>query len=679
MQLVRYNIAKYGLGTESSLEDQPLEFSPIFTNRFRNLWGKAEKRQGMSQVGTDIAGNPTITGVHEFVNINGQVSLFASANGMIWKYDGTSTWNMVLTGKADVRLFAVQMGNKLIFVNGIDRNFYTDDEGVTFKELQPIVNLGSLASGSSSTRITDALITNWVTQTFVAINDLVFDATVSGYGIITSVGAVGLDITPISASATGIGAATGTPAAGNRYEIYDLVELNIIPTVTVPDNTATTTSGTTPTVIAVSGVNFSSTDARVGDIVSNTTRNAVTFITAVSSNINVTSVGAQTSGDSVVFLKKAMPISNYAHVHYGRLYLVDSRDPRKVRVSGPNDPQDFSTEARTLTTSTIDYGSKQPVGDIILTLGTFQRYLVAAGKQSVYVDDGTDPIADTSAAVLNFQPVGLFPQGCVSRYGLASIGNDMMYVGHDGMRSFRASFDAKNTDTLNISEQLKSEIVSLIQSKEDDPDDVQLLHYKRRNWVMLKIGDAIYNYNYTPTNENGVLVPIGSWSKFTGKLAAQKCFLVQRNSNLVTAGANGRVYKFDQGNFDDAGDTIPTTYRTAWLTLQEGQTNADVYYKDGRYVQPVFETFAPIEYTIRAEAGYGLESVDTVVSTAEGGAVVGFARVGSAVIGGNVISNKKQPLRWRGQQFRLTISTDDSSGPDIISHVNVFGNVFGRK
>lgn len=43
MRTVKYQMPINGLGTESSQDDQPLEFAPVFTNRFRNLYGKAEK------------------------------------------------------------------------------------------------------------------------------------------------------------------------------------------------------------------------------------------------------------------------------------------------------------------------------------------------------------------------------------------------------------------------------------------------------------------------------------------------------------------------------------------------------------------------------------------------------------------------------------------------------------
>ena len=43
------------------------------------------------------------------------------------------------------------------------------------------------------------------------------------------------------------------------------------------------------------------------------------------------------------------------------------------------------------------------------------------------------------------------------------------------------------------------------------------------------------------------------------------------------------------------------------------------------------------------------------------------------------ITNPKCPLRWRGKQAQLTITTDTSVGGDILNSYTIYGNVFGRK
>lgn len=721
MQIVKYKPAALGLGTESSSKLQPLDFSPNITNRFYNMLGDLEKRRGLQQLGAQIttafgvtASSVYLNNIHEYIDASGNSTLFASGTvalqesqtfGCLWRYNAVSAyWERVLTA-AQVRspyqkMYSAQMGNKLIFCDGartypfsttdsitvvndtpIERNIFIENPSVGVsafytRQLFSVITEGIAGGGSTPNLLFDSDISNWRTQTNVAVNDLVITAEsptqgLAGAGIITSVGTSSLDITPISANALGIGGTGASMASGTPYKIVDLVELNIIPVSaaggTIYDNIAVAGQATSAAAVTVTGIDLLAAGLRIGDYIYNTTRGAITRVSTIGSAaanypILVRSVTGQTAGDSLVFLKDAMPIASYPHVHYGRLHLIDARDPTKIRVSGPDDPEDFTTFNKTLSSVTIDYGARQPKGDILLTMATFQRYLVVGGKAGLFVTDGTNPIADVTADVIDLDPVGLFPQGVFSAEGLQSIGNEMLYIGNDGMRSFLAAFDSKNTTTNNKSEQIKTEIINALQAT--SAGQVKLIHYPRRNWVMMKIADVIYNYNYTPMYSNGKYNNIGTFTKFTGLLAQQDAFLVTRAGDLITADSTGRVYTFDvSGVFTDNGTNIDTTYVSPWHTLQESETNADIIVKDGRYIKPVFETSAAIKYNISVVGDFSELATDSVIVTA-------------AVSG---ITNPKMPLRWRGQQAQFTITTDTSVGGDIINSYTVYGNVFGRK
>ena len=712
MQIVKYKPASLGLGTESSSRLQPLDFSPNIINRFYNVLGDLEKRRGMVQLGAQItsigvgnggfpgtrqACSAKISNLHEYIDSSGNSTLFASgiaettaANyGNIWRYNASANFWVdalttsvlaigVLKKSPFAKMFSVQMDNKVLFTNGIDRNFYMNapasDVSIGYtKQLYSTITKGTLGSGSNHNTITDGDISNWRTQTNVAINDLIYITrptdNVGAAALITSIGTSALDITDVSGSANGMGGGV-IPTAGYPYRIVDLVELNIIPNnatnYTLLDNVAVAGSSTSANAISVTSFNFSNTLIRAGDYVYNTTLGAVSQVTTVSSGISISDypIVGQAAGDSIVFLKDAMPIATFPHVHYGRLHLIDSRDPTKIRVSGPNDPEDFTTFSKTLSSITIDYGARQPKGDVLTTMGTFGRYLVVGGKNGLFVTDGTNPIADVTADVIDLDPVGLFPQGVFSTLGLESVGNEMLYIGYDGMRSFMAAFDSKNTTTNNKSEQIKTEIINALQAQSATPDNVQLIHYPRRNWVMMKIGDVIYNYNYTPMYSMGKFNTGGTFTKFTGLLGQQTAFLITRAGDLITADATGRVYTFDvSGVYTDNGTNIATTYTSPWHTLQEADLNPDITVKDGRYIKPVFETSAAIKYNISVVGDYSQLATDSVVVTA-------------AVSG---ITNPKTPLRWRGQQAQFTITTDTSVGSDIINSYTIYGNVFGRK
>lgn len=666
----KYLPGRLGLTTEFSLAQTPIEYSRTLVNRFINIRGDAEKRQGMRQLGSNVPSNPTITGIHEFVDRLGNITLFCSAFGIIYKYNtGTQAWASVLTGKdSSSRLLSVQMAGKLIFVNGVDRNFYTDDAGVTFKELKAIVESGTASStATSSTSLTDAQVTSWL-ATFVTNNDIVYNNTLNAYGIVTSVGATNLSMSTIGSAATGVGLASRNQQSGDQYEVLDYVSLNIIPTPSGADNFATLTSGSSTTQVRVSGVDFSTTEVKVGDFIYNTTRNALTTITAVSANLNVTSITAQAVNDSVTFHKSAMPIATWPHVHYGSLYLIDARNQGQVRISGPADPQDFTTNQNTLESSTLYYDSKQPQAEIILCLKTFQQYLIAAGQRNVYADIGTQTVRTSGNAInsgLDFAPIGLFPQGSVSRFGVESIGGACVFSANDGLRNFNANFNANTFQTTNISEVIKTELARLIVEQVDAgrPDEIQTIHYPRRNWLMFKAGNVIYNYNYTPYYDKGQITqtPYGSFSKFTGRFAQQKTYYLRRNGDLLCGGEDGKVYELDRGGYSDDGDNIPTSLETGYLKLSEAQEGTQT--KSGTYIKPVFETDQVINYTITATGGYDNLTTDSITATS---------------LSGQEILFQKYPLRWKGEQFRIRIDTDDALGPDIITGFYVYGNILGK-
>lgn len=678
----KYYPGKNGLGTEFGLSEMPLEYMRKFTNRFINLQGNAEKRQGMIRLGNQVTGNQSITGLHEFINKFGVLYLFSSGGGNIYRHNETTdNWDVVLTGKNSTkRLLSVQMAGKLIFVNGSDRNFYTDDGGATFHELKALMEVGTASStATNSISMTDAQITNWDTQTLVTNNDLVHNITLDAYGVVTSAGATNISVTNIGVSAAGLGQASRSPASGDFYEIIDLIEMNILPVGVGFDNFGTLTSGSSTTQISVSGVDFSTTEIRTGDYVYNTTRNAVLQVGGVSANIAVTSCKSQTAGDSIELFKSAMPISSWPHVHYRRFYSIDARNEGLVRVSGPDDPQDFSTDQLILTADVEDFTSRQPQAEKLLSIKTFMQYLVVGGQRNVYIDSGTNPSA-TSAQAVDIKPVGLFPQGCVSRFALENLGGTMIFGANDGIRNFVSIFNSETFQTTNLSEAIKSEITKAIANKVvTDTDEIQAIHYPRRNWMLFKIGDTIYNYNYTPQYSQGTIQPAGygSFSTFTGKFANQQVYYVRRNGDLLCADDTGRIYEFDKGNYDDDGDSIPTILETAFLDLSEPQEGTQS--RSGCYIRPIFETSLPITYTIEAKGGYDETGNDLASATTTGVGMVDFGVVGSSPIGGSRVFDQKLPLRWKGRQFKVQIGTDSTDGPDIIIGFTIYGNILGKQ
>lgn len=668
MLTVTYDLPYNGLGTDFSQFERPISFAEVYTNRFRNITGGAERRPGMLRYGSQIPTIPNLTRLHEFVSDLGSETLMSSDNfGNIYAYDvSASSWSTIKSGGANATYISGEADGKLIFVNGQDRNIYWD--GTSFQEVKALITQGILAGGSNSTTVIDGDITNWIGGTLVANNDIVYNVTRNAYGIVTAVASASLTITSIP-----------TQVPGDSYQLIDYVDLNIIPDGTGNnDNVATAGPGTTTSVIAVSGVNFANTEIRFGDFVYNTTRGLVTNIASISANVNLQSnITGQTSGDALAFFKSAMPIASWVHVHYGRTYYLDSRNNNRVVISAPDDPQDVTTFQKTLDSTSFNFGSVTPQGDALISMSSFLSYFVAGGKRAIYIYKGTDPIQDASSSDLDFEAIASYPDGLASRFGLTTNGSDLLYMTDDGLQAINIGYNTSNTVQNNASVPIRNTLRNLI-AQTSNTDVIQNTYYARRAWTINKIQNSCYVLNTNPSyGRDGKLVNIASWHLFNGFWAAQNHYFVRRNGDLFACGNNGLVYQMDTSAATDDGTPISTELTTAWLTLEEPQQTPRI--KELKYIRPVFESGANIEYTITAHAGWDNYSSDTIIVSGGGtGGIIGTAIIGTDMIGsGEFAQANKYPLRVRGEQIQIEFATESSAKPDIITGFNLYGNICG--
>jgi len=686
-----YEVAKRGLATNFTETEIPLDYATRFRNRFINAAGGAEKRQGTAALTARLPDAGIVTGIHEYVEKDGVATLFASSDGKVYRNDGAS-WTLIYTFTTAAPVRAVQFSEKLTFWNGHDRQVYINAASAVPQTLKALMEQGYTTAGTSAQALTDADITNWASQTFATIGDVVFNVKHNTYGIITAVTSVRVTHTPMSALALGFGNTVspvsgvgigGEPTTGETYEMYDSIELNIVDDGGIPDNVATivsTTTGAANTYIAVSAdrvPNWLNTEARVGDIVQNTTKNCGMFITSIlSSGIFVQPRVATTSaGDSLIFLKSAMPIADWIHVHYGRAWMIDSRNPRSIIASGANDIQDFTVDSTSLDSVTVAIGAQQPGADPAKSLATFQTYLIVGTEKNVFAFSGVTPSALT--------PAGLFPQGIVSPDAFVNTGNDLAFVSPDGLLSMSLLVNTSNLQRSNLSEQLKNTLRTIIKEVASSTLDnrlIQVVNYQRRSWILVKIASVIYVYNYANfVLEDGRVAAGASWSDFDGGIGAYRSMFVRHNADIVFGGSNGKILTFDQGIYSDDGEPYETEYQPGWLTLEEPKKSTRV--KTGSYILPNYEVGGKTVYTIEAVGDFEQLSVDSVTVTAAddiGGRPIGTFIIGTDTIGKGRTVGQKTPLRWRGQNFRVSFRTKDAVGPDVLAGFTIYGQVHGR-
>lgn len=625
----------------------------MFLNRTTNAVGGAEKRRGIARLAAAIPGGPTLTGLHELVDAQtGATTMFASGDGKIYREEVTaSAWVTAHdSGWRDVTYQSVQMVDRLIFVNGTSRPVFSKD-GVTFEELRAIVTDGTMTGDTSANGFFDTSHVDFFDEG-VAVNDIVWNRTRNLFGWVNSVATAAVTHTIV-----------GGQTAGDRYQIINTIELNVFPRADDdPDNLAIAGPGTGTFDVYVSGMSWPGTAVRIGDWILNPDRVSLSQV----SSIGVSALGlsgggipGQVAGDSLIFVKSAMPIPERAHVHYGRLYMIDSRDRHVIRISGPDDPTDMTSSSTDIDTRIFSFGGQQPTGDTIQTMVSFQRFLVMAGRRFTLLFEGTDPTTNAAGIPNDFRPIGLFPQGVRSPNGMVITGNDALMVSDSGVLAFSLSQDSSITQQQNISEQIKNTLFDMI--AQTATDDIYAWHYPRRSLIGFKIGSEIYVFNYVATEALGPAIAFdprfpsrGSWSKFDGKFAQQKVFMVRQDGTLICAGADGLVYQFDTDTYTDDGDIYRTVYQAGWLTFDEPRRGPQI--KQLQYIQPSFDTSAGVVYTITAEAPFGqTESTDRIVVGADG----------------------KYSLRVRGKEIRLTFETEDGLGPDVLSRYTLFYNRFG--
>lgn len=675
-----YKVPANGLGTDFTEFERPITFATVYTNRFRNITGGAERRPGMLALPT-VAGAPTLTRMHEFVDDQGNETLLSSDDfGNVYRYDGSAAWTNTLTGKSFDRMISGMAAGKLIFVNGVDRNFYTDDAGMTFNELKAFITKGLLNSSSNTTTVEDSNVTDWIDATEVSNNDIVYNVTRNGYGLVTAVASAALTITAIGIGGNGAGKTSADQVPGDSYQLIDYVSLNVIPDgAGGQTDVGTATTGTTTNVVAVSGVNFGTTEMRTGDIIYNSTRGAIALVGSVSANANLQQIiTGQISGDALVFFKSAMPIASWVHVHYGRAAYLDSRNNTRVVFSAPDNPEDVTTFQKTLDSTSFSFASQQPSADSLLSLGTFLSYFVASGLKNLYIYQGNTPIQDASTTNINFTPIAFYPNGVAGRFGLETNGGDLLHLTVDGLQAVNIGFNAFSVNQNNASVPILNDMRDAINEESDTPDNIQLTYYARRRWMINKIGDQCFVLNTQPSyDETGTQQQIASWHLFTGKWAQQNHYFVRRNGDLLSCGAGGMVYNMDFTSAStDNGDVINTNLETAWLRLEDPQKTPRI--KEFHFIRPIFESSPDIEYTITIVAGLDNYSSDSITVSAGGTGAIGTGIIGVTPVGGGSYSQaNKYALRARGEEAKIGFTTQSSADQDIISSFSIFGNIGG--
>ena len=142
---------------------------------------------------------------------------------------------------------------------------------------------------------------------------------------------------------------------------------------------------------------------------------------------------------------------------YGRLWVVDtSANKSTIYWSDLLDGIDFSGGS----SGSINIEKAWPDGfDEIKAISAHNNFLIIFGQHSIVVYAGADSpanmeIADTIAGV-----------GCICRNSVQHIGTDILFMSTAGLRSFSRAIQEKSMPLTDLSRNVKTEIVQLVQRR----------------------------------------------------------------------------------------------------------------------------------------------------------------------------------------------------------------------
>ena len=701
-----------GLADERSalLLDQDYAFA--LDNVIIGTEGNGETRPVINQV--LVSAFPgRVSSIHEHINAQGSSTYFAGADGILYTITPTSgsitvpvTATLFSSAAAGWdparRIRSTQMGNRMVLYNGTNRPMWTED-GRNFDQQRALSGIGSATSNTSATSLRDSDITSWLLEP-VAVGDIVHNRSENGYGLVTAIVTGRLTHTAISSAATGIGTITNLNSAGHSYEIIDTVALNVVPSDgPIPDNVGLAGATTGAGQITVSAVtNWFSTEIRIGDFIRNTTRDAITQVTAIASaTLGVNGITSQVCGDSLVFYKDAFPIPHYAHTYFDRLYAIDVRQRNKVRVTTKGDPSDLTVAGGTLDSLSISVGAFASEPENFEQIASFHNNIIFGGDKNVLMFRGGDPIADVSGALVSFDLTAIIPKGIVSQDSMLPIGNVLMFVDHEGVQAVAFGvLDRPETQNISSSYTLTTQ-AEIAKALGVSAGRVRLVNYQHKQLAVLKAATtANIVLNYQPQtqyrhkiNEAGFLLRgRATWTRFTGQFASTDAEFVDSEGRYLCAYTSGGVNMI--GQFDALRLTSSATPDRSTNNMRWTIPPRNFVTDDGRHYRPevVHGKFAALhaETVSGASPDVAVRSIVVLASTPSTADAINYSLgpTGTATDSIETIkrarmvtppeSGRKKPLKWRAPETGFEVEVSGLA-PLSIKGLGVWYSKKGRR
>src|SRR4030067_574335 len=271
--------------------------------------------------------------------------------------------------------------------------------------------------------------------------------------------------------------------------------------------------------------------------------------------INTSSAGAQllsgfefkkNDGSVVANLGGSPPATAFkAHVHKGRVWMIERLNKLLATYSALNNPEDYTTANNA---GYMDFKFLLPEGEELLDIITYIDLLVFFFKNYIAIYSGTNP---TSSG--DFALVQLIKGAGIAATDMAQMsGTDCIFLSQSGVKTLK---QVVTTGDLNIGDASEA-LAPVLRSEIANASRFAATHYPKLGWLLLLIGSTVWIYQYT----------YKAWVRMVG---ADVLGMFGTTDGRLYLCGTGFLYQYDSGK-TFAGVNIKWIWETAWLTLAKG-------------------------------------------------------------------------------------------------------------
>ena len=378
------------------------------------------------------------------------------------------------------------------------------------------------------------------------------------------------------------------------------------------------------------------------------------------------------------------PTSGIGTCAFGRVWGVDT-DGKTVRYSALLDETRWDAADGG---GSIDFSKVWPSGqDSVVAIEEFGGDLIIFGTRDTVV------VSDGAASELGIDPTTIYVSdtlpgvGAVSQFAICRASGDLWVLTRSGIVSLQRELVQRSTPINNLSRNVQSQVVSLLNS-ESDFDDITLVYNPRESFVVaiFPTSDLHLCFDTRQPMEDGSF-RASTWS---GDLQTAHYMVSQDKMYGSLTGTVGDVVQYQ--NFSDNGTSYSVDYESSWMDLGQELNNFIKLIK--RMTSFVYITES-VSVVHKVAYDFGLSDQNlTKSATGSGTAQWGLAEWGSngvynvddtTLVAGTDYSQWSgaqtslktldAPLGGSGQYIQVGLRLDTNAGEFSLQQLNVFAKV----